>query len=205
MPVLKNARHESMAQALAKGKTADEAYALAGYKPDRGNASRLTANDSIKARVSELVGRSADRVEVTIARVLDEMRKLGFSDIRRAFDENGNLLPPTEWDDDFAASVASIEVVTKTLPGEAEDEDEPQGHGGSLRRRRNAKVEYVHKIKVWDKNSALEKLAKHLGMFIERHEHTGKNGESLIPESRADRDVAKAVAVLLAKGLNAGG
>lgn len=32
MPVLKNARHEKFAQALAKGKTADEAYQLAGNR-----------------------------------------------------------------------------------------------------------------------------------------------------------------------------
>jgi len=174
MPVLKNARHEKFAQALAKGKTADEAYQEAGFKPNRGNATRLKANESISSRVDEIVGRSAEKAEATVERVLKELSRIGFSDIRKAFDENGNLLAPVEWDDDFAASIASIEVVTKVLPGEADEEQEPQGHGGSLRRRRNAKVEYVHKIKVWDKNSALEKIAKHLGMFIEKVEHSGE-------------------------------
>ncbi|TPM37041.1 hypothetical protein [Mesorhizobium sp. B2-3-2] len=65
MPVLDNQRHEAFAQALAKGKSADEAYAEAGYKPDRGNASRLTANDNIAARVAELQGMAADRVVLT--------------------------------------------------------------------------------------------------------------------------------------------
>ncbi|TIS12579.1 MAG: terminase small subunit, partial [Mesorhizobium sp.] len=37
-------------------------------------------------------------------------------------------------------------------------------------------VEYVTKIKVWDKNSALEKIAKHLGLFVDRIEH-GVTGE----------------------------
>lgn len=35
MTVLPNARHESFAQALAKGKSAAEAYMEAGYKADR--------------------------------------------------------------------------------------------------------------------------------------------------------------------------
>lgn len=154
MSALKNAKHEAFAQGLAKGLSADEAYAQAGFKPNRGNASRLKANESISARVNELLDRSGERAEVTIARVLDEMRKLGFSDMRRAFDESGRLKRPEEWDDDFAASIASVEVVTRNI-GDGE-------------------VEHVHKIKVWDKNSALEKIAKHLGMFIERHEHSGQ-------------------------------
>ena len=38
MPALENQRHERFAQELAKGKTATEAYVLAGYKPNmRGN------------------------------------------------------------------------------------------------------------------------------------------------------------------------
>lgn len=176
MPILPNQRHESFAQALAKGKTADEAYAQAGYKSNRKNASRLKTNEDIRARVAELQKKSADRVEVSIARVVRELSRLGFADLRKAFDDKGNLLHPSEWDDDFAASVASIEVVTKTLPGYADAELDAQPHGGALARKRNAKVEYVHKIKFWDKNSALEKLAKHLGMFIERVDHVSSDG-----------------------------
>ncbi|WP_050596699.1 terminase small subunit [Mesorhizobium ciceri] len=65
MPVLDNQRHEAFAQALASGKSADEAYSEAGYKADRGNASRLTANDNIAARVAELQGMAAERVVIS--------------------------------------------------------------------------------------------------------------------------------------------
>lgn len=77
MPVLKNARHEAFAQALAKGKSATDAYSLAGYKSDRGAASRLSANVSIKARVTELQAKVAKKVEVTVESLsaeLDEAR-----------------------------------------------------------------------------------------------------------------------------------
>lgn len=62
MPVLKDPKHEAMAQGLAKGLTADRAYAEAGYKPHRGNASRLSANESIQARVTELQEAKAKKV-----------------------------------------------------------------------------------------------------------------------------------------------
>lgn len=77
MPVLPNPRHESFAQALAKGKTADEAYALAGFKPNRGNAATLKAKQSILDRVAELQQKGAKKVEVTLeslAAELDEAR-----------------------------------------------------------------------------------------------------------------------------------
>lgn len=176
MPILDNPRHEAFAQALAEGKTADEAYVLAGYKANRGNATVLKAKQSVKARVRELLAKGERRAEVTVAQVLTELSRLAMSDLRKGFDADGRLLPPTEWSDEFSAAVASIEVVTKSLPGEADDEMDAQPHGGALARRRNAKVEYVHKIKFWDKNSALEKIAKYLGMFVDRHEVTGREG-----------------------------
>jgi hypothetical protein len=79
MPVLINARHEAFAQALAQGKSAIDAHKLAGYKPDRGAASRLSAKVSIRARVEELQGKVAKKVEVTIETIaaeLDEARDL---------------------------------------------------------------------------------------------------------------------------------
>lgn len=176
MPILKNPRHEAFAQFLAKGQPASEAYVSAGYKESRPAASRLSTNVNVKKRVAELVARGADRTEITVARVLKELARLSFADIRQAFDEKGNLLDPSEWSDDFAASVSSIEVVTRSLPGKADKQLDSQPHGGALARRRNAKVEYVTKIKVWDKNSALEKIAKHLGLFVDRIEH-GVTGE----------------------------
>ena len=63
MGPLANQRHERFAQALAEGKTAAEAYVLAGYKANDGNASRLKGNERISARVQEIVGRAAERAE----------------------------------------------------------------------------------------------------------------------------------------------
>ena len=75
MPVLPNPRHEAFAQALAKGKSATEAYALAGYKPNRSHASRLAANGNISSRVTELQQKVAKKVEVTVESLAGELEE----------------------------------------------------------------------------------------------------------------------------------
>lgn len=75
MPVLKNARHETFAQGLAKGMTADEAYQKAGFKPNRGNAATLKANQSILDRVAEIQGKAAAKAGVTIQSLTDELEQ----------------------------------------------------------------------------------------------------------------------------------
>jgi phage terminase small subunit len=59
MGALANARHERFAQELAKGKSATEAYAEAGYRPNSGNAATLKADQSISMRVAELIEEQA--------------------------------------------------------------------------------------------------------------------------------------------------
>ena len=71
MPALSNPRHEMFARELAKGKTADEAYVLAGYAENRHNASRLKTNETVLSRVAELQAPAAKRAEITLSRLLE--------------------------------------------------------------------------------------------------------------------------------------
>jgi phage terminase small subunit len=73
---LKNARHERFAQGLAKGETADAAYQAAGFTPNRGNATRLKANESVAARVLELQGKAAEKAVITIEGLTDRLLKI---------------------------------------------------------------------------------------------------------------------------------
>lgn len=159
MGVLKNAKHERFAQLLAKGKSATEAYALAGYEPNEGNAGRLNRNEQVQARVQELLAAGAEKAGVTVERVMAELAKIGFSDIRKAFTESGGLKRPEEWDDEFAGAVASVKVVTRQS-GERDENDRPI-------------LEHVHEFKAWDKRAALVDLGKHLGMFKDDGEKAG--------------------------------
>jgi hypothetical protein len=47
---------------------------------------------------------------------------------------------------------------------------------------------------VVNKLGALDKLGKHLGMFVNKTEHTGKDGAPLLPENTASpRELARAI------------
>ena len=72
MPILTNARHERFAQEVAKGKSATEAYATAGYREHRQNAARMMTNDAVQQRVAELQAVGARRTEITIGTLIDE-------------------------------------------------------------------------------------------------------------------------------------
>jgi hypothetical protein len=54
MPELPSQRQERFCQYAVTGMTDEQAYAAAGYKPNRGNPSRLKAKDSIRKRIVEI-------------------------------------------------------------------------------------------------------------------------------------------------------
>jgi hypothetical protein len=73
MGPLRNSRHEAFARALFEGETADAAFVKAGYSKNRGNASRLKANESIQMRIAELQATAAKSSQVTVASLLSEL------------------------------------------------------------------------------------------------------------------------------------
>ena len=73
MGPLQNSRHERFAQSLVAGMSKQAAYFSAGYKPDRGAASRLSANVSILARVEELQESAAEEAQITVQSLTIEL------------------------------------------------------------------------------------------------------------------------------------
>lgn len=76
MPALDNPKHEKFAQELSKGKTATEAYVLAGYKSNDGNAATLKGNQRVLDRVAELLNRAATRAEISIASITESLLRI---------------------------------------------------------------------------------------------------------------------------------
>ncbi|WP_336717536.1 terminase small subunit [Asaia bogorensis] len=134
---------------------ATQAAIRAGYseKAAGQTAFNLLKKTEIQAAISEAQKARSVRTQVNQDRVIQEIARIGLSDIRAAFSETGSLLPPSEWSDDLAAAVAAMEVERRT-----------EGRGD------DAEVYYVTKLKLWDKNSALEKLCKHLGLYEKDNE-----------------------------------
>ena len=73
MPPLPNVRHEKFCQALFEGKSATEAYTLAGYHPHQGNSSRLRWFEMVRTRLAELQNAAAKSSEVTVKSLLEEL------------------------------------------------------------------------------------------------------------------------------------
>jgi phage terminase small subunit len=110
----------------------------------------------IAAAVAAGQAKRLTSADLTATRVLEELRRLAFSDLRGVFDDGGNLKPITEWTDDQGAALASVEVIIKNAKA---------GDGV---------VDTIHKIRVWDKTKALDILAKHFGLLKENVEHHGE-------------------------------
>lgn len=73
MPVLQNAKHERFCQLRLEGKSQEEAYKLAGYKPDPGAASRLSRNVGVKKRMEELHVHALNKTEVTVETIAEQL------------------------------------------------------------------------------------------------------------------------------------
>ena len=73
MPTLRNTRHEKFALELAAGKSATEAYVLAGYRSSRRNASRLRTSEGVIGRVKELQAASANHAVISVATICAEL------------------------------------------------------------------------------------------------------------------------------------
>lgn len=156
MGTLKIGRHEIFAQYLAQGKTTDEAYKLAGFNQHRSNAARLRAKEPVRARVEELLNEAAERCGVTVDKIISELAKIGFANSADFF----------EWGPD-GVRIKSSDSLTRDQTAVISEVQETRSKGPG---------ENTIKIKLSDKQGALEKLGRHLGMFKERVEIAGKDG-----------------------------
>jgi phage terminase small subunit len=156
---------------------ATQAAIRAGYseKTAASQGQRLLTNVEIQKLVQRGMDERGERTEITQDRVLQELAKVAFSDLRKVLTPGGALIDAQDWDDDVAGFISSVEVVKKPS-GEHDEEGRPV-------------VEHVHKIKAWDKMAALEKLGKHLGMFVDRskHEVSGPDGGPIQTESGSEK------------------
>jgi phage terminase small subunit len=93
------------------------------------------------------------RYAITRENVLAALSNLVFADPRQLFKADGTLKTVPELDERTAKMVSSFEV------------EELYEHEGEGRNRHKVNVGRVTKIKMWDKNSAVDKAMRHLGLF----------------------------------------
>lgn len=127
---------------------ATQAAIRAGYsaKTAQEQGSRLLSNVMVAAAIKAKQVELAAKHDVTVERIIAELARIGFSDMRKLMTwgpDGVKLKSSDELSDDEALAIAEVsETTTKD--------------GGSL------------KLKVHDKRAALVDLGKHLGMFVDR-------------------------------------
>ena len=146
---------------------ATQAAIRAGYsaKTAESMASRLLRNVKVQESISKRMKDREKRTEITQDMVLRELAKIGFADIRKAVKwgdgvavvdpETGEavisngiaLIGSGQIDDDTAAAIAEVSQTQQGL-----------------------------KIKLHDKKGALVDIGRHIGMFKDKLELTGKDG-----------------------------
>lgn len=129
----------------------------------RTNSSRLLTNANIRAYIGERMEEREKRTEITQDKVLKELAKIGFADIKDYLeyrtaksvvdhDENGE--PVIDYTQ-IVDVIDSTEVDTSII------QEVSIGRDGTF------------KFKLYDKHKALQDIGKHLGMFTDKVELSG--------------------------------
>lgn len=160
---------------LNAGKAAERA----GYSPRtaRSAGARLLTNVDIQAAISEAQQRRSEITGITAERVLQELALLCFSDVRDFNVSTTGALSLREGANDAAwRSVASVKHKIRSLG--------------------DFQTERTIEIRLWDKNAALEKIAKHIQFYPpEKIEHSGEvagSGVLVVPGVASAADWSKA-------------
>ena len=121
-------------------------------KPEE-QASRFMAMPHVLAAIQAKMVKRIERTDVTADRVVLELARIAFVDPRRVMNWKGGsvrLVDSAQLSDDDAAAIAEV-----------------------------GEQQYGVKLKLHDKVAALRLLSQHLGILVEKHEHTGKDGAPL--------------------------
>lgn len=139
----------------------------AGYAPKSAKvtASRLLKKPAIKAALQHkeqqhvaAVAQATGPADLTAARVLEELRRIAFCDPRAFYHPDGRVKAIHELSAEQASTLASFELVMKNAKA-----------GDGI-------VDDVLRFKTNDKLKALEMLAKHFALLVERVEVTDGTG-----------------------------
>lgn len=108
---------------------------------------------AVIAALEEGRAKLAAKLELKAEQVLDEERCILSSDVRKLFHDDGSLKAPRELDPDTARSVASFKVFETT--------------------NKDGEKRTTYEYRFWDKGGSLKRVGEHLGMFVQKVEHSG--------------------------------
>lgn len=160
MPKLK-AKQEAFVREYLVDWNATQAAKRAGYRGNENSlaaaASRLLRNVNVAARIAELQGKRAERLDVTVDRIEAEFAKIAFANAGDFF----------EWGAGGIVVIEKSKLTRDQQAAVAEVSETTTESGGTIR------------VKLHDKIAALTKLGERHGMFKQVHEHGGKDGSPI--------------------------
>ena len=119
----------------------------------------------LQEAIAEAMKARSARTEITQDEVLRELALIGFADM-------GDYVTITDSGDVLLDLAGLPEGATKVIHEITQDEHR-EGKGEDARDLKKTK------LKLYDKRAALVDIGRHLGMFKQQHEHTGKDDEPL--------------------------
>ena len=177
------ARYEAFAEAwVHNGRNGTQAAIAAGYSPKTAHAqaSRLLTIVKVQEAIERQQARISRRYEVTKRTVIAEMANIGFFDPADVYETDPELQVPRlkpieDWPPE--ARRALIGFKTRHIDPVTNAKGEVLREGFTLVEARFS-----------DKQGALVKLGQDLGMFVQRHRHSGVvKLDNLTPEERLQR------------------
>lgn len=157
-------RRALFVEAMAEnGGNATQAAITAGYsrKTAKQQGSRLLSDvnvaKAIEERRAEALADAQEETGVSIKRTLQELARIAYFDPASLFGTDGKLLAVRDMPEGTRAALAKIKI--KRLAGGMKVD--LSGEGAALEHVPEEMVE----LSIWDKNSAIEKAMKHLGLF----------------------------------------
>jgi phage terminase small subunit len=149
--------------------------------------SRLLSNVEVSRQINALLTRRLRAAQLTGDAVLQELRKIAFSDVRALYAADGELLPVGKLPDEIAACISSIEVDELTL-----------GAGDKKRVIGSSK-----KVRLHPKLEALKMLAQHFKLLGETRPHGAEIEGEVVPmdEGMSPEEMRAAVVKLMQAGL----
>ncbi|NGP62694.1 terminase small subunit [Paenibacillus thiaminolyticus] len=161
------AKQKAFVQEYLIDLNATQAAIRAGYSAKTARkigAENLTKPDIQKA-IQEAMERREKRTEITQDRVLQELAKIGFADIKSYLSfRTERAVVGYETVDDEEVPVFGYQDVIELKPSDQVD-------GAVISEVKHTKEGIAFKLH--DKVSALEKIGRHLGMFKDKVEHSG--------------------------------
>src|ERR1700761_1257792 len=181
MAVLPNPRHERFAQEIAKGTSVDRAYQIAGYAPNSGNARRLKQDERVVKRIEALLSeqrhihekgacRAIEKTGMTIGRVIEELAKIGFADIRKAVQWRGELT--REEDNPDGGDILVIKEIFSNHVRLIDSDKLDEATAAAIAEVRQSPTGGLS-IKLHDNRAALVDIGRHLGAFPTKVEVSG--------------------------------